>query len=397
MKKDNFKSRRVTLMRATGIVGTIALAGALTACGSSGSAGNGSNSSSSGGGSNVIKIGEIGALSGDLASLGTWDSQGLQMVVDEVNAKGGIHGKKVQIIKLDDQGSPSVAVDDAKKLINEGIVAAIATPESTTTLATLSVFAQAQVPQITAGEDPRLTEQGSKFVFRDDASSGVFNQTLVNYVVKTMGLKKIAVITNTDSFGQGNHTTFLADLKALGITPVADEVVSPTAKDFSAQLTSIKAANPQVLFIGTEEVEMGLIAKQARALGLKSQFIAGQGADTNIYLNTAGASVANGTIFDTTYVSNDATPESKAFAAAYKAKFGQVADSHVAKGYDGAEMLMQAINNAYPNVDGPHIAAALHKLSYQGLTGDFKYNDNGEGLFKTTMGTIKGGKPVPLN
>lgn len=397
------------LKKTSVVLGSVLLAAALTACGASGQSTSGSStkagssaassgSSSSGSKSSApIKIGEIGALSGNLASLGTWDSQGLQMVVDKVNASGGIHGRKIQITKLDDQGSPSVAVNDAKKLINDGVVAAIATPESTTTLATIPIFQRAQVPQITAGENPQLTQKGSQYIFRDDASSDVFNKTLVDYVVNTLGLKKIAMITNTGSFGQGNHDSFLADLKAQGVKPVADEVVDPNAKDFSAQLTKIKAANPQALFIGTEEIEMGLIAKQARALGIKAKIIAGQGADTQIYLNTAGASVANGTIFDTTYVSNDATSQSQAFAAAYQKQFGKVADSHVAKGYDGATMLVEALKNAYPKLDGPHIATALHNLSYSGLTGNFKFNSAGEGLFKTTMGTIKNGKPVPLN
>ncbi|MCL6592592.1 MAG: ABC transporter substrate-binding protein, partial [Alicyclobacillus sp.] len=160
-------------------------------------------------------------------------------------------------------------------------------------------------------------------------------------------------------------------------------------------LATIKAANPQALFIGTEEVEMGLIAKQARALGITAKIIAGQGADTNQYFNTAGASVAEGTLFDTTYISNDATPEAKAFSEAYQTKFGQVADSHVAKGYDGGMMLLQAIDKAYPNLDGDHIAQALREQTYHGLTGDFKFDNTGEGLFQVKIGVIKNGKPVP--
>lgn len=395
MSKAEVKGRNGKWRGAVVVVGSLLLMGGVTACGNTGSGsggGTGSNNNSS-----VIKIGEIGAISGDLASLGTWNEQGTQLAVDQINAKGGIHGKKIKILSLDDQGDPTVAVDDAKKLLNEGIVAAIATPESTTTLATVPVFAQAKVPQITAGEDPKLTQQGSAYVFRDDASSGVFNQTLADYVVNTLGLKRIALITNTDSFGQGNLSTMKADLKALGITPVASEVVSPSAKDFSAQLTTIKQANPQALFIGTEEVEMGLIAKQARSLGIKATFIAGQGADTSLYINTAGQNVADGTVFDTTYVSNSATPQAAAFAKLYQSKYGKAPDSHVAKAYDGAEMLIQAMENAYPHLDGQHIAQALHNLSYSGLTGDFKYNSAGEGLFKTTMGTIKNGQPVKLN
>ncbi|UOF91174.1 ABC transporter substrate-binding protein [Fodinisporobacter ferrooxydans] len=378
-----------------GICLSATLAAAITGCGSSSnnSGTSGSSGSSSGG---TIKIGEIGAMSGNLASLGTWDSQGLQMAVDEVNAKGGIHGKKVVIDKIDDQGNPSVAVNDANKLVNDKVVAAFATPESTTTLATLDIFNQAKIPQITSGQDPNITKKGSQFVFRDTASSQIFDKTLADYVVNKMGLKNIAVITNSGAFGKGEHDAFVSALKAHNITPVSDQIITPDAKDFSAQLTTIKAANPQVLFIGTEEIQMGLIAKQARALGINAKIVAGAGAATQIYVNTAGKSVADGTIFSTTYVTNDANAETKAFAAAYKKKFGQVADSHVAKAYDGAKMLLEAIDKAYPNIDGTHIRDELLKLNYHGLTGDFKFNAQGEGLDKTQMGSIKNGQPEPL-
>ncbi|MCL6593882.1 MAG: ABC transporter substrate-binding protein, partial [Alicyclobacillus sp.] len=233
--------------KAAAVTVSLLLMGGVAACGSNSQAGgsnaaNGGNATAANAGSgssaDVIKIGEIGAFSGDLASLGTWDNQGLQLAVDQINAKGGIHGKKVEIVKLDDQGSPSVAVNDAKKLIGEGIVAAIATPESTTTLATIPVFAAAKIPQLTAGESPDITKKGSQYIFRYDASSDVFNKTLVDFVVNQLGYKRIAMITNSGGFGQGNHTTFLQDLKDHGLTPVADEVVSALAERMDARARS---------------------------------------------------------------------------------------------------------------------------------------------------------------
>ncbi|UOF91142.1 ABC transporter substrate-binding protein [Fodinisporobacter ferrooxydans] len=390
--KKSYPQRKKVL---AGIVLSATLVSTLTACGSS-STSSTSGSSVASGSSQDIKIGEIGAMSGNLASLGTWDSQGLQMAVDEVNAKGGIHGRKVVIEKLDDQGNPSVAVNDANKLVNDKVVAAFATPESTTTLAILNILKQAKIPHITSGQDPEITKKGSLFVFRDTANSLIFDKTLADYVVGKMGMKKIAVISNSGAYGKGEHDAFVSALKAHGISPVSDQVVTPDAKDFSAQLTTIKEAHPQVLFIGTEEIEMGLIAKQARALGITARIVGGQPAATPIYVNTAGKAVAEGTIFATTYISNDANAETKAFAAAYKKKFGQVADSHVAKAYDGAKMLLEAIDKAYPNIDGTHIRDELLKLNYHGLTGDFKFNDQGEGMFTAQIGTYKNGQPEPL-
>jgi branched-chain amino acid transport system substrate-binding protein len=379
-----------------GILLSTALAASMTACGSSNTSGSTGSSTSGSSSSGDIKIGEIGAFSGNLASLGTWDNQGLQMAVDEVNAKGGIHGKKIVIDKLDDQGNPTVAVNDANKLVNDKIVAAFATPESTTTLAILSILDQAKIPHFTAGQDPKLTKKGSQFIFRDATSSEISGITLADYVATKMNGKNVAVITNNGAFGKGEHDSFVSSLKKHNITPVSDQVVTPDAKDFSAQLTNIKSANPQVLFIGTEEIEMGLIAKQAKALGINAQLMAGPGMGTQLYINTAGKEAADGSIYTSTYISNDATDETKAFAAAYQKKFGQVADGHVAKAYDGAKMLVAALDKAYPNLDGTHIRDAIRELNYHGLTGDFKFKENGEGLDKSQMGTIKNGKPELL-
>ncbi|WP_027415426.1 ABC transporter substrate-binding protein [Aneurinibacillus terranovensis] len=372
-----------------GILLSTVLATSMTACGTSSTNTASSGSSTAG---DVIKVGEIGPFSGTLASLGIWDNQGVQVAVDEVNAKGGIHGKKIEIVKIDDQGNPTVAVNAANKLVNEKVVAAIATPTSTSTLAILNIFNQAEIPHFTAGQDPNLTKKGSKYIFRDTSSSETFNKTLVDYIVKKKGFTKIAIITNTGAYGKGERETFIKFLKEHNLTPVSDQVVAPEAKDFSAQLTSIKVTNPEAIFIGTEEIEMGLIAKQARALGITAQLVGGNSMPTQLFIDTAGKDVAEGAIFASTYISNELNEETKAFAAAYKQKFGEEPDSHGAKAYDGMRMLIEAMNKAYPNIDGPHIRDALLQINFHGLTGDFKFAENGEGLDKVQVGIIKNGK-----
>jgi branched-chain amino acid transport system substrate-binding protein len=343
-----------------------------------------------------IKVAIIGADSGQLASLGAWDYDGAKLAIDEVNAKGGIHGRKIEIVRLDDQGNPSVGVNDAKQAISDGVVAAFATPESTVALAVRPIFQKAKIPQMTAGVAPELTAPGDPYVFRDTAPSPIIDENLAAYVVDRLGLRKIAMICNNDAYGKGEHDGFLAALAKRGVKPVADETVTPDAKDFSGQLSRIAQTHPEALFIGAEEVETGLIAKQARALGLKAKLIGGQPMATPLYIRTAGAGVADGSIFSTPYINNDASAATRAFAAAYRKAFGQTAEAHGAKAYDGMRAIILAMEKAYPHVDGPHIAQALHAISFEGLQGRIRFTANGEGLNKTLIGTVQNGKAVPI-
>jgi branched-chain amino acid transport system substrate-binding protein len=368
----------------------------LSGCGAGSSGGAASGDSGSAKNQADIVIGHIGPQSGNLASLGQWDTKGIQLAFDEVNEKGGIKGRKLVLQKLDDQGNPTISVNNANKLVSDKVVAAFATPSSTSTLAVIPVFEQAKIPHMTPGQDPNLTKKGSKYVFRYTASSLVLDETVAEYAVNKLNLKKIALITNTGAYGKGEHDSFLAAIKAKGVTPVADETVTPDAKDFSAQLTKIKEAKPEALFIGAEEIESGLIAKQAKALGMDVKFLGSASLGTPIYRDSAGNDVADQTFYSTTYISNDATAETKAFADAYQKKYGEVPEAHGAKAYDGAKMLIEVLNKIYPNIESGKIRDALSQLSYHGITGDFKFDETGEGLKSSLLGTFKNGQPTPI-
>jgi branched-chain amino acid transport system substrate-binding protein len=392
----NNQGKSIKRKALAGILLSTVLVVSMTACGSKDTNSAASSAGSADKGSDVIRIAEIGPFSGGAAALGEWDNQGIMMAVDTVNAKGGIHGKKIEIVKMDDQGNPTLTVNAAKKIINnDKVVAAFAAPLSTTTLAALDLFNQAKIPQVSGGQSPAITSKGSQYIFRDTASSTVFTKTAADYIVNKMGAKKVAVFTNSGAFGKGEHDTFVAALKSMNVTPVAEQVVTPDAKEFSAQLTNIKAANPDVLYIGAEDIQSGLVVKQARALGMSAKVVGGDSLGTATYINTAGKDNAEGTIFITQFFAN-ASEETKAFSDAYKQKYGKQAEFHIAKGYDGAEMLIEAMNKAYPNLDGEHIRDAMRQLSFHGLTGDYKFDEKGEGLDRAQVGIVKNGKAEPV-
>lgn len=369
--------------------GALALAAAVTGCSAPGQA-----SSAGSSGSGPVKIAVVDAQSGQDSSLGQWEYNGVRLAVRQANAHGGIDGRKIVLTLFDDQGDPTVSADIARKVASGGFVAMFGTAESADTIAMAPILQRAKIPAITSGQSPEMTALHDPYLFLNTPTSVTYDSTLADYLIKTRGYKSIAMITNNDAYGQGEHDAFKADLAGLGVKPVADQVVTPDAKDFSADLTTIRQKNPQVLFIGAEEVESGLIAKQARALGIKAVFAGAAPVGTPIFPATAGAASVQGTIVSSPYLSNSLTPASRAFAAAYQAAYGQAPELHGAKAYDGAQIVIRALRASH-GATGLKLAGAIRAVRYTGLLGTFVFGQDGVGLRQTRIGIIKGGQVVP--
>lgn len=343
-----------------------------------------------------IKLAVVDAQSGQLSSLGKWEYKGAKLAVDQINAAGGIDGRKVTLTVFDDQGDPTVSTNLARKVSSGGFVAVIGPAESGDAQAMSPIMEQAQLPYITSGQSPALPKLNNPYLFLNSPTSTAYDETLAKYAVNTAKLSHIAMITNNGSYGKGEHDAFTAALKALGLTPVADQVVTPDQKDFSAALTTIRQAKPDALFIGAEEVESGLIAKQARGLGISATIIGAAPISTPVFLQTAGQADAEGAVASTPYLSNDTTAQSRAFAAAYKAAYGEEAELHGAKAYDGTEIFLQALKVTH-GAGGKALADAIRAVKYQGLVGSFSFDSTGVGVHETQIGIIKNGVLTPAS
>ena len=361
---------------------------ALAACSAPGS-GNNSADDNTG----PIKIALVDAQSGQLSSLGAWELKGAKLAVDEWNKAGGINGRQIKLDVFDDQGDPTTGTNVARKIASEGYRAMLGTAESAVTIAMAPILRDAKIPNITSGQSPGLVAVGSPFLFLNGPTSTTYDETLAKYIVETKGLKKIAMITNNGAYGKGEHDAFLKALTARTVTPVADQVVTTDQKDFSAALTAIRQKNPQLIFLGAEEVESGLIVKQARDLGITVPFAGGAPQGTPVFRDTAGVANVEGTIVSSPYLSNDINDASKKFAASYKSAYNEDAELHGAKAYDGTQILLTALKSS--NVaTGKALADAIRATKYKGLLGDFAYNETGVGIFATSIGTITNGKLV---
>ncbi|MFF1920205.1 ABC transporter substrate-binding protein [Streptomyces sp. NPDC058221] len=359
---------------------------AASACSAPGDSGSDSASDSG-----PIKIAVVNAQSGQLASLGDWEAKGAKLAVEEWNKKGGIDGRKIKLTVFDDQGDPTTGTNIARKLDSGNYTAMIGTAESAVTVAMAPILRQAEIPNIASGQATALVDVKSPFLFLNGPTSTTYDSTLAEYLVKTKKFKKIAVISNNGSYGKGEHDAFSAILKKSGVTPVTDQVVTTDQKDFSAALSRIRQAKPDAVFIGSEEVEAGLIVKQARDLGITAPFAGAAPQGTPVFIDTAGAANAEGTIVSSPYLSNEISDAGRAFAKAYKAKYGKEAELHGAKSYDGTNIVLTALKSSGV-AKGKKLADEIRATKYAGLLGDFAFDETGVGIFRTTIGIIKNGK-----
>ncbi|MEV6964159.1 ABC transporter substrate-binding protein [Hamadaea sp. NPDC051192] len=374
------------------IVGFTAVLALVVGCSAPGSDNDSGDKNSTG----PIKIALVDAQSGQLSSLGAWELKGAKLAVEEWNKAGGINGRQIQLDVFDDQGDPTVGTNMARKIASEGYLAMIGTAESAVTIAMAPILQQNQIPNIASGQSPGMVALKSPFLFLNGPTSVTYDETLAKHVVETKGIKSIAMITNNGSYGKGEHDAFLKALQARGVTPVADQVVTTDQKEFSAALTTIRQKNPQVIFLGAEEVESGLIVKQTRELGIKAVFAGAAPQGTPVFRDTAGVAAVEGTLVSTPYMSNDLNDKTRKFAEAYKAAYGEEAELHGAKAYDGAQILLSALKSS--NVaTGKALADAIRATKRDGLLGNFAYDETGVGIFATTIGTITNGKLVPAS
>src|SRR3954447_4447981 len=236
----------------------LVLAAALLA---GGCAAPGESNDSGSSGTGNIKIALVDAQSGQLSSLGKWELKGAKLAVDEWNKAGGINGRRVQLDVFDDQGDPTIGTNLARKIDSQKYIAMLGTAESAVTIAMAPTLRQAEIPNIASGQSPGMVALKSPFLFLNGPTSTTYDETLAKYLVDTKKMKKIALISNNGAYGKGEHDAFLKALSGRSITPVADEVVTTDKKGFSAQLTRTRQKQPQAVFIGSEEVESGLIVK----------------------------------------------------------------------------------------------------------------------------------------
>lgn len=297
--------------------------------------------------SDQIKIGADLELTGGISTFGNSTLNGVKLAFKEINAAGGVLGKKIVLVSEDNKSEPAEAANAAKKLIEQDqVLAIIGAVASSNTLAAAPIAQAAQVPMITAtSTNPQVTDTGD-YIFRTCFIDPFQGTIMSKFATNTLKAKTAAVFTDiTSDYSKGLTEVFKADFQKLGGKIIAQESYAQKDTDYNAQLTKIKAANPDVIYIPGYYTEVGLIIKQARQLGLKQPFLGTDGWDSPKLTEIAGTATNNG-YFSNHYSPDDQAPAIQDFVKKYEAEYGQVPDALATLGYEGGLILADAIKRA---------------------------------------------------
>jgi branched-chain amino acid transport system substrate-binding protein len=366
-------------------------AGVLAGCG-------GSTSTSGEKDGETIKIGANLELSGGVASYGQSIQEGLKLAIEEIN-KEGIDGKKLELVTFDNKSDVAEATNGAIKLISQDKVSAIVgAATSTNTLAQVEIAQKNKTPLITpTGTNSTITSKDgvlNDFVFRTCFIDPFQGTVAANFASTDLKVKNAAIIIDSSSdYSKGLAASFQESFEGNGGKVVAEEAYIAKDTDFNAILTNIKAKNPEFIFLPGFYEEVGLIIKQARALGIDVPIMGGDGWDSPTLVDIAGADPLNNTFITNHYSSGDSDPKVQGFVKAFEGKYdGKSPDAFAALGYDTAYFIADAIKRAGSG-DPEKLKKALEETDGLGLvSGDLKLDKNHDPIKAAVILEYKGGK-----
>jgi branched-chain amino acid transport system substrate-binding protein len=399
---------RLLRLTAPLIIGALA----LTACGSDKESN--SNGEGSGGGNKTLTIGVVAPLTGDLAAVGAGIKNGVELAVKQANEKGTVKGYTLKMDAQDDTAKADVGATVASKFVSDSSVIGVVGPlNSSVAKSVAPVLSQANIAEISpsnSGVDltgrEALVGGGTqnrpyKSYFRVCATDDIQGPFAAQYVVKTLGKKKIAIVHDKKAYGQGLAEAFAKEAAAQGATVLKTETINPGDKDFSATITKLKAQSPDFLFYGGEYPEASLLTKQMKAGGLKIPLMGGDGVQAAEYIKIAGAS-AEGDLATTLGAPTDTLESAKQFLTDYAAaKYTEPADPYGAGSYDAANAIIQALAKAVGEKKSgqelrDEVVKEVQDSDFDGATGHVSFDKFGDTNNKVlTVSSIKGGKFVP--
>ncbi|MBQ4347414.1 MAG: ABC transporter substrate-binding protein [Firmicutes bacterium] len=339
-----------------------------------------------------IKIGVLAPLTGDVSVYGIAAKNGIVMGIDEINAAGGVLGRQIELVILDEKGDISEAVNAYNSLMNQEVVAIIGDVTSKPCMAVAELAAEENMPMITpTGTAAPITTYGPN-VFRTCFIDPFQGTIMATYASENLGATTAAIVYNTsDDYSSGLADAFVVQAEAKGITIVAKEGYGAADKDFRTQLTKIAELDPDVVFVPDYYNTDALIATQARELGYDKPLLGGDGWDGVLgVLDEANVSVVNNCFFASHYSPDDTAEQVVNFLSGFEAKFGETPNSFAALGYDTAYIMAEAIKNA-GSTDSQAIIDALAATDMSCVTGDITFDEIGDPIKTVSVIELKDG------
>jgi branched-chain amino acid transport system substrate-binding protein len=350
----------------------------------------------------VVKIGHVAAMTGPVAHFGKDSENGTRMAIDALNARGMIiGGKKVrfELVAEDDAGDPKQATAAAQKLADARVNAVVGHETSGTTIPASKIYYDAGIPQISpSSTNPKYTQQGFNTAFRVVSNDVQLGRALGRYAVQAMAARRVAVVDDRTAYGQGLVTEFVKGLQQQGASVVAREFTTDKATDFSAILTKIRAARPDLVFFGGMNAVAGPMLRQMKQLGVNAKMMGGDGICSDELAKLSGGAMADGQVVcaEAGGVEDSGKPAMDNFRAAYKKRFGIDVQIIAPYSYDAVMAFATAMAKAGSAAPAKYLPE-LAKSRYKGVTGLVAFDPRGDILDGTiTLYTFKTGHRTVL-
>lgn len=333
------------------------------------------------GDTDTIKIGINLVLTGDFSSFGTSCWNGIELALDEINKKG-VLGKKIEPIKDDNKGKGTEAANVAKKQIEmDKVVLMIGAVASTNTIAMSHVAQEKRIPQVTPAStrtDITVDKDGNvkKYIFRTCFTDDFQADAIANFCWEDLGARRIAILyDNGQDYSKGIYQRVKQTFIGYGGVVAAERTYDAKVdKDFRAHLSQIKTKQFDVLVVPGYYLEVGMIAQQARELGIEQTIVGGDGLDSPQLIEVGGDAI-EGTYFTTHFSAEDPDPKIQAFVSKYRSQYGILPDAMAVLGYDAMNIVADAIERA-GSADPEAITKALHETkNFPAVSGDVTINE----------------------
>lgn len=344
-----------------------------------------------------IKVGVYADLSGQTSGFGQSTKNGIELAKDEINKAGGIGGRQIELVIEDDKGLPDQAAAAVAKLISQNQVHAVlgeATAQSS--LKAAPKAQEAKVPMINLSAAAQNVTQAGDYIFSIAVSDSVQGEQMAKYAANNIKAKTAAILFEENSdYSRGLAESFEGNFSKLGGQVTGKQSYAPTAQDFKGQLTTLNSANPEVIYIPGLYKQAGVIAKEAKELGIKAILLGADGWN-DPQLFQLGGDALDGSYITGHYSADDPTQMVRDFTSAYKKSYGNPPDQAAALAYDAMKVLADALKRAGTS-DGTKLRDALAQtVKLAGVTGLITINADRAPSKPTVIFKLQGGKIFPV-
>ncbi|HKW83668.1 MAG TPA: ABC transporter substrate-binding protein [Burkholderiaceae bacterium] len=343
----------------------------------------------------AIRIASLQELSGTGATVGTNFKNGMDLAIKEINAGGGILGRKIEVSHADTQSNPGVAKGLAQKAVDDDVFAVFGPGFSGSILVSMSETKRAQIPNFTGGEAASITQQGNPYVFRTSFGQATSMPKVARYMAQNLKAKTVAVIFVNNDFGKGGRDSVTKALDALGAKVVADISTDAGQVDFSSPVLKAKQSNADVIFVYTNEEESARALRELRKQGVAKPIVGETTLTSQKVIELAG-DAANGAVAHVGLTTDAPIPNMRAFRSKFEKEYKYIPDHNGIKGYTSVYVMKAGIEKA-GKVDRAAFAKAMHGLQVSaakepGVIMDVSYDDKGDLDRESFMTEVKGGK-----